>query len=76
MFRKASTTPAVEKPFGAGSSAVLDEGRRERLVRLLAPETFLAFFQAYMVAPLTPRHSAAFGVSAQTIGLIVPTPRP
>lgn len=50
----------------------MDDVRRERLVRLLAAATFLIFFQAYMVAPLIPRLSAAFGVAAQTIGLIVP----
>lgn len=46
--------------------------RRERLVRLLAGVTFLIFFQAYMVAPMIPRLSAIFGVSAQRIGLLVP----
>jgi len=50
--------------------ASLDE--RERLLRVLAAATFLIFFQAYMVAPLIPRLSAVFHVSAQTIGLIVP----
>ncbi|MBI2882953.1 MAG: MFS transporter [Candidatus Methylomirabilis oxyfera] len=47
-------------------------GERERLLRGLAAATFLIFFQAYMVAPLIPRLSSAFGVSSQTIGLIVP----
>ena len=46
--------------------------RRERLLRVLSAATFLIFFQAYMVAPLIPRLSAEFGVSAQQIGLIVP----
>ncbi len=46
--------------------------RSERLVRLLAGITFLIFFQAYMVAPMIPRLSAFFGVSAQVIGLAVP----
>lgn len=45
---------------------------RERLLRVLSAATFLIFFQAYMVAPLIPRLSAVFGVSGQTIGLIVP----
>ena len=72
MYRKASTRPAVDHPLGAGQAATIDEVRRERLVWLLAGATFLIFFQAYMVAPLIPRLSAAFGVTAQTIGLIVP----
>ena len=70
LFRGASTRPAAEKPVA--TSAALDEVGRERLVRLLSAATFLIFFQAYMVAPLIPRLSAVFGVSAQTIGLIVP----
>lgn len=45
---------------------------RERLIRMLAAATFLIFFQAYMVAPLIPRLSTVFEVSAQTVGLIVP----
>lgn len=45
---------------------------REYLLRLLSAATFLIFFQAYAVAPLIPRLSAVFRVSAQTIGLIVP----
>lgn len=71
MSREASTRPAAENDVVAGSAS-LDQARRERLVRLLAAATFLIFFQAYMVAPLIPRLSAAFGVAAQTIGLIVP----
>lgn len=46
--------------------------QRERLLKILALATFLIFFQAYMVAPLLPQLAAAFGVSSQTIGLIVP----
>ena len=53
-----------------GSGAGQDT--RERLLRILSAATFLIFFQAYMVAPLIPRLSAVFGVSGQTIGLIVP----
>ncbi len=45
---------------------------RERLLRVLAAPTFLIFFQGYMVAPLIPRLSRTFGVSIETIGLIVP----
>lgn len=45
---------------------------RERLIRVLAAATFLIFFQAYMVAPLIPRLSAVFQVSAQTVGLTIP----
>jgi MFS family permease len=48
------------------------EGRREHLLWVLTAATFLIFFQAYMVAPLIPRLSSLFGVSAQTMGLIVP----
>lgn len=45
---------------------------RERLVRLLAVITFLIFFQAYMIAPMIPRLSGEFAVSAEVIGLAVP----
>jgi predicted MFS family arabinose efflux permease len=62
---------AVDKKTAAPSAA-LDQARLERLVRLLSAATFLIFFQAYMVAPLIPRLSTIFGVSAQTVGLIVP----
>jgi predicted MFS family arabinose efflux permease len=48
------------------------EDRREHLLWVLSAATFLIFFQAYMVAPLIPRLSNVFGVSGQTIGLIVP----
>lgn len=48
------------------------EAQRERLLRVLSAATFLIFFQAYMVAPLIPRLSVVFGVSAQAIGLVVP----
>jgi predicted MFS family arabinose efflux permease len=48
------------------------EDRREHLLWVLTATTFLIFFQAYMVAPLIPRLSALFGVSAETMGLIVP----
>jgi hypothetical protein len=46
-----------------------NEFRRERLLKVLSAATFLIFFQAYMVAPLIPRLSIAFGISAQQIGL-------
>ena len=49
-----------------------NEFRRERLLKVLSAATFLIFFQAYMVAPLIPRLSIAFGISAQQIGFIVP----
>ncbi len=45
---------------------------RERLLRMLAIATFIIFFQAFMVAPIIPRLSEGFGVSPQTVGLIVP----
>lgn len=72
LSREASTGLTVAKPAGNGASAMVDDRRRERLVWLLSAATFLIFFQAYMVAPLIPRLSAVFGVSVQTIGLIVP----
>ena len=64
LSRATSAGPAAEKPVAA--SAALDEVRPERLVRLLSAATFLIFFQAYMVAPLIPRLSTIFAVSAQT----------
>ncbi len=48
------------------------ERQREQLLRVLSMATFLIFSQAYMVAPLIPRLSAALEVSNRTIGLIVP----
>ena len=57
------------------SEQVMDgrsERQLERLVRVLAAATFLIFFQAYMVAPLIPRLSQVFAVSARSIGLVVP----
>ncbi|WP_048758026.1 MFS transporter [Afipia felis] len=50
----------------------IDGRRRERLLRMLAAATFIIFFQAYMVAPIIPALSNAFGTSVQTVGLIVP----
>ena len=47
------------------------ERRRERLLWVLSAATFLIFFQAYMVAPMLPRLAAQFGVSVQTVGLMV-----
>jgi predicted MFS family arabinose efflux permease len=55
----------------AGVEAVVED-RREHLLWVLSAATFLIFFQAYMVAPLIPRLSNVFGVSSQTVGLIVP----
>ncbi len=51
-------------------SMVVDD--RERLLRMLAAATFLIFFQAYMVAPIIPALSRAFGAPVETVGLIVP----
>ncbi|MGY2488210.1 MFS transporter [Cupriavidus sp. CP313] len=45
---------------------------RERLLRMLAAATFIIFFQAYMVAPIIPALSKAFGSSVEAVGLIVP----
>src|SRR5487761_1891294 len=49
-----------------------DKEGRERLLRVLAAATLLIFFQAFMVAPLLPRLADLFGVSVQTMGLVVP----
>lgn len=49
-----------------------NEIRRERLLKMLSAATFLIFFQGYMVAPLIPRLSLEFAISAQQIGLVVP----
>ncbi len=50
----------------------IDDRQRERLLGMLALATFIIFFQAYMVAPIIPALSNAFGTSAETVGLIVP----
>jgi predicted MFS family arabinose efflux permease len=49
-----------------------EQAERERLLRMLSAATFAIFFQAYMVAPIIPALSNAFGTSVQTVGLIVP----
>ncbi|WP_434782614.1 MFS transporter [Ferrovum myxofaciens] len=49
-----------------------DHNERERLLRMLSVATFIIFFQAYMVAPIIPALSNAFGTSVQTVGLVVP----
>lgn len=49
-----------------------DHNERERLLRMLSVATFIIFFQAYMVAPIIPALSNAFGTSVQTAGLVVP----
>jgi len=48
------------------------ERRRELLLRVLAAATFIIFFQGYMVAPIIPALSTAFGAPVETVGLIVP----
>lgn len=48
------------------------EAQRERMLRVLAAATFIIFFQAFMVAPIIPNLTAAFGASPQKVGLIVP----
>src|SRR5713226_7327195 len=50
----------------------IGDHQRERLLRMLAGATFIIFFQAYMVAPIIPVLSVAFGASVQTVGLLVP----
>lgn len=54
------------------SSSTIARQKRDRLLRVLAGITFLIFFQGYMVAPMIPRLAAAFAVSDQKIGLLVP----
>jgi predicted MFS family arabinose efflux permease len=51
---------------------VTGERQRERLLKMLAVATLIIFFQAYMVAPIIPALSNAFGATVETIGLIVP----
>ena len=46
--------------------------RRERLLWVLSAATFIIFFQAFMVAPIIPALSHAFGTSVERVGLIVP----
>lgn len=55
-----------------GDNENADTALRERLLRLLSLATFLIFFQAYMVAPLIPRLSTTFDVSAEMAGVMVP----
>jgi predicted MFS family arabinose efflux permease len=50
----------------------IDERQRERLLKMMAVATFIIFFQAYMVAPIIPALSNAFGTPVETVGLIVP----
>lgn len=50
----------------------ISDHQRECLLRMLAVATIIIFFQAYMVAPIIPALSNAFGTSVQTAGLIVP----
>jgi predicted MFS family arabinose efflux permease len=58
--------------MGTTMPGAANERERERLLRMLAAATFIVFFQAYMVAPIIPALSTAFGTSVQTVGLIVP----
>lgn len=46
--------------------------QREQLIWVLSAVTFLIFFQAFMVAPLLPRLANLFGVSIETMGLVIP----
>ena len=50
----------------------ISDRHRERLLRVLSAATLVIFFQAFMVAPIIPTLAAAFGVSPQDVGLIVP----
>jgi predicted MFS family arabinose efflux permease len=59
-------------PGAAADSQPGARDGRERLLWVLALATFVIFFQAFMVAPVIPQLSAAFGASAERIGLIVP----
>lgn len=53
-------------------SGAIGELQRERLLKMLAAATFIIFFQAYMVTPIIPALSNAFGTPVETVGLIVP----
>lgn len=56
------------------AAGMSDDGERarRRLLWWLSSATFLIFFQAFMVAPLLPRLAHVFGVSVETMGLVVP----
>ena len=54
------------------TSGAIGIRQRERLLKMMAVATFIIFFQAYMVAPIIPALSNAFGMSVETVGLIVP----
>jgi predicted MFS family arabinose efflux permease len=63
----------VTREADAAASDERRQGGLERRVLLvLSVATFLIFFQAFMVAPLIPRLSDEFGVSAQRVALVVP----
>lgn len=53
-------------------SGAIGERQRERLLKMMAVATFIIFFQAYMVAPIIPALSNAFGRPIESVGLIVP----
>lgn len=53
-------------------SVAISERQREQLLIMMAAATFIIFFQAYMVAPIIPALSNAFGTPVETVGLIVP----
>ena len=48
------------------------ERQGERLIHILSAATFLIFFQAYMIAPLIPKLTSVFHVSAHMIGIAIP----
>jgi MFS family permease len=58
--------------MGVRENQHTNEEQLQRLLWVLSAATFLIFFQAYMVAPLIPRLAEGFGVSSQSVGLIVP----
>lgn len=64
-----STTPIFTAPEPL---AEMTPPRRQRMLWLLSAAVFLIFFQGFMVAPLIPRLALLFGVSVQSIGVIVP----
>ena len=65
-----NATPRMQDVTAQDTSGVLH--RRERLLRVLSAATFIIFFQAFMVAPIIPALSHAFGTSVERVGLIVP----
>ncbi len=63
---------ATMRPDEGATGTGMEIRRRKYLIWVLAGATFVIFFQAFMVAPLLPRLADLFGVSVETMSLIVP----